>query len=341
MDDVVRYAIQQNPVYLQAVAQIGVAEGARMTALAGVLPNGSGAWTYSKNNSTFIRKDFELNGFWPAGVDPRTTSPNVLNRGDFPLGTDRSASSWSFRIREDLSLSRWYGYRGAQADVASARWGQESAAQLLAFDVRRQYYLVLRAQDLLVVQEEDLRLARDEERRINSMFELGSVARVDVLKARVRVSDAEVALITQRNAAAIEKTRLAVLIGFRADSNIELVGNLSQDLAPVDSSSAATEARVRPDILQAQENLRSASNAAKAAGLSIIPGLFASFDWLSSGGTTVQDEFQQQLVADSPNAGETAFFNRSVPTDSDFGLDDWTLRVGASVSLDLFLNRGQ
>lgn len=337
VEEAVRVALRQNPDFRRAVAAVGAYEGARLDALAGILPGASGSYAYSKSHSTTTLKGLDLqilvNDTYPNGT--------VVRRGDLPLDSDSHDTGFGVTLREDIGFSSWYRYRSAQADVQGARYSREDAAQQLAYSVREQFYLVLRAQDLLTVQQEDLRLARDEERRINSMFELGSVARVDVLKSRVRVSDAEVALIRQQNAVDIEKSRLATLLGYTPDTRLQLAGDLQVPGAPVDSASAADEAETRPDLMAAREAVRSANNLYRSAALSRVPSLFASFDVNTSTGGSERDNVTRQTFPETPGAGDTTLVLYDFPVSSDSDFDGWTFRVGATVSLDAFLNMGQ
>jgi len=340
VESAVRLALQQNYVYRRAEAAIGIAEGNRLDALAGLLPSAIGDYSYQKQSSTTT-----LNG-----LDLITTSVNfgpetVTRRGSLDLDQTQDGSGFGVSLREDLSFTNWYRWRSAAAGVSQAHYSREAAAQDLAFQVRQQFYLTLRAQDLLKVQEEDFRLAQDQERRTTSMFELGSVARVDVLKAKVRVSDAEVALIKQQNQVDIEKSHLATLLGLGADAPIDLTGELKADVAMPDSAAAVIESAKRPDLQSARENLRSASNLHHAASLSRIPGLFATFDYNINSGNSQSDNINRQTVIDvnTPAPGDTTLTNvlYTFPVESDLDFDGWNFRVGATVSLDAFLNTGQ
>ncbi len=333
VDEAVRIALDQNYSFRQAEAGVSAAAGSRLDSFAGLLPSASGSYSYSKDNSTRTAKDIAIL------TNPRTNE--VLQRGDLALDSESSSNRLGFSLREDLSLPIWFGYKSSRAQLESARYGLAASAQELAYGVRQQFYLVLRAQELLTVQEEDLRLANDEERRINSMYELGSVAKVDVLKARVRVSEADLALIQQKNAVAIETSRLATLLGYSPDTRLNLEGNLRSAPAPVDSAAAAAESLERPDLEQARADLRSASHQAKAAVLSRLPGLFASFNWNTSTGTSRSDNVVPVDLPGVPAPGDTAQRLITYPFDSDSESDGWSFQVGASVSLDAFLNMGQ
>ena len=184
-----------------------------------------------------------------------------------------------------------------------------------------------------------------QERRITSMFELGSVARVDVLKAKVRVSDADVALIRQQNQVDIERARLATMLGLEPHTPLQLAGELQPGPAPLDSTQAVLESDRRPDLQSAREQLRSAKNMHRAATLSRIPGLFATFSYSNSGGTTESERVNSQTIIQPgvPAAGDTTFTDvlYTFPVESDLDFDQWAFRVGASVTLDAFLNTGQ
>jgi outer membrane protein len=332
-DEAVRIALAQNYDYRQAEASLNAAAGSRLDAAAGLLPSAGGSYSYSKNKSTRTLKDLETRVL--------KSTNQVLTRGDVDLTSDSHSTGFGLSLRENLSLPLWYNYRSAQAGVQSARHGLEAAGQTLAFNVRQQFYMVLRAQNLLTVQQEALKLAQDELKRVQSMFELGSVAKVDVLKSQVQVSQARLTLIQQQNQVNIEEARLATLLGFSPDTKLQVSGDLTTQATPVDSTAAARDAMSRPDLLQARQDLRSAQDAFKAAATSRLPSLFASFNVSSSSGASSGDQLTQAEVPNSPAAGDTTLALIKFPVSSQSGSDGWQVQVGASISLDAFLNMGQ
>lgn len=318
VDEAVRVALRQNYSYRQAETGVASAEGSRMSALADLLPGVSASVSYSRSDQTSAYQVTEINGI-------RLTSL------DLPEDSEARSTGAGLTLNQNLSLPLWYRYRSSGASLRAARHGRTASAQELAFQVRQQFYMALRAQDLLNVQIESLRLARDEERRVQSMFDLGSVAKVDVLKAKVQVSEAELALIRQENQVAIERSRLATLMGFSADTPLALAGNLSAAPAPVDSAEVATEALGRPDILVARAQHGSAADLAKAATWSRLPGLFARFNYSKSDGSAVRDQFELNNTT-----GELEPYNIRAENQA----HGWTFQVGASVALDALLNSG-
>jgi len=331
VEEAVRIALRQNPMYLRAVAGVGVAEGANRSTLANLLPGFGGSYSYTKRNATDTVFEFP--------VRQRLTEGGfeTIETAEVGFDSQSDTDNFGFSIREDLSLPLWFSYKSSSENLRGTRFAREAAGQELAFGVRQQFYMVLRAQDLLQVQEEDLRLAEDEERRITSMFELGSVARADVLKAKVRVSEAELALIQQQNNVEIERSRLSVLLGLEPQVRLALAGDLTAAPAAIDSAAAASEARSRPDVESARSGLASASHLSKAANTSWIPSLFATFNLNKTSGNSERDQVRNSVDPDDP----TVLVNFPSPEDSRIGSDGWSVQVGAAVSLDAFLNTGE
>jgi len=339
VDQAVRIALQQNYAYQGVQAGVGIAEGSRTTALAGLLPRASGEASYTSADQTVTLQN--LDNFFVKNINDEGLG-TPTRKSDIPLDSYNTGSGYGLNLREDLGLSRWFTYQGSRDGVRASEFGEEAGAQDLAYQVRQQFYLVMRAQDLLTVQEEDLQLAQDEERRVQSMFDLGSVARADLLKAQVRVSEAELALIRQENQVDIERSRFATLLGYRPDTPLRISGDLEATPMALDSTQAAAESLERPDLKEAQAQLESASNNHKAAAWSWFPSLFATFNLTGASGSQTSDEIGQQIVSNVQGTDTTLttiLFPTSVDSDREFDRLDWS--VGAVVNLDFFFNQGE
>ncbi|NNF07459.1 MAG: TolC family protein, partial [Candidatus Eisenbacteria bacterium] len=282
VDQAVETALQKNWGFKQNEATIAGAAASKSQSLVGMLPSASGSYTYQKSKTDDTGKNQPL----LFETDNEGNPTNVLNSGDLITTSESGFRTWSVNFREDLSLSQWYNYKSAGQNVDAAHLGRDAAAQDLAYTVRTQFYLALRAEALLIVQNEDFDLAQNEFDRTQTMYELGSVPKVDVYKAEVRVADAEVALIRQRNAVELEHARLATLLGMQPTQRFDLVGDLSGLDSVVDSTQAMSDALTRPDLRQAEMNLRSANTTHRASTLSRVPGVFASFNVGGTAGTS-------------------------------------------------------
>jgi len=332
VNQAVKLALQNNPGFRQAQANVSLASANRNSALVGLLPSVSGSYGYSDRNSTDTRPgqpvDFTRN------VDTGEIE-TVYQSADFSLESGSNTNSFGFTVNEDLSLAQLFSWRGSQAVLRAQEHSRESAAQGLVFNVRNQFYLTLRAEALLEVQKEDYDLAQNERRRTQTMFDLGSVAKADVLKAQVRVTEAEVALIRQRNAVEVAHSVLATYLGLEATTRFDLQGNLEITPVDFDSTQVLEDVQHRPDLLSAAANVNAASHELTASMVSRVPALFASYSRSTATGNSEFETLTDNLVDPGPPPRFVRFPAR-FPGDID--TDSWSFQFGARVTIDAFLN---
>jgi outer membrane protein TolC len=151
---------------------------------------------------------------------------------------------------------------------------------MAAFAVRQQYFTLIEAIKLLEVSQEDQRLASEEQKRTESLFEVGSVARTDVLKARVRVAEAQSILTASENRVQLERGRLATALALSPNEPLQVIESLDPRSDLPDSSSAYAEAASnRHDLSAARMRLKSASASKKAAYTSKLPFLSHAYNY--------------------------------------------------------------
>lgn len=107
---------------------------------------------------------------------------------------------------------------GARTDVAERLEGVTREQQALA--VISAFLDAKRAEALRKVAEESLATAIDHRRLARDQFDVGTVARNDVLAADVQVANAEAALITAEVRMEISRSRLALRMGYQGDRSL-------------------------------------------------------------------------------------------------------------------------
>ncbi len=257
-DECVRVALERNYDILLSEDQHGQARAARLQAWGGLLPSIGADWNYTHSRAQGTLKDFPSQGsevqFPQTRTDTRGYSIDVSH-------TLLSAPTLLRIVSEK---------RAANASASDVR----NAEQLAALAVRQEFYTLIEAIKLLEVSQEDLRLASEEQKRTESLFEVGSVARTDVLKARVRVAEARSALTTAENNVDVQRGRLATSLGLSPNSPLSVVESLDPRADLVDSLAAYEEAaRNRPDLSAARLRLSSASASRKSAFAAKLPSL--------------------------------------------------------------------
>ncbi|MDH3237736.1 MAG: TolC family protein [Deltaproteobacteria bacterium] len=109
---------------------------------------------------------------------------------------------------------------GAEARVDAAARGAERARERIAFEVISAFLSARRAEQLQTVAEESLAAARELRKVAGDLYDLGVVARNDVLAADVQVANEEAQLITAENRAELSRSLLALRMGFSGEEDV-------------------------------------------------------------------------------------------------------------------------
>ena len=173
-------------------------------------------------------------------------------------------------------LIEFPGKRGARGDVAAREAdvvlaGGDLVRLSLAFEVKRTFGRLLLAQDKLAYVRQNLELAREFLRKTEHMLEVGDVARVEVLRARVEESKAANAERVAATGVYLARAHLAFLLARPAERPFDVEGQLGG--APVPGGLDALVQRAleaRPEIRQIELAL-SPGAAGREAGPARVP----------------------------------------------------------------------
>ncbi len=155
----------------------------------------------------------------------------------------------------------------AESAAEAARWGRSQAEVELTAAIARAYYDALLARSLVTVAEQGAAVLQRALEVARAHYEEGTVARLDVLRAETRVSEAEIGIRSAEIAATSARERLAATIGLTPEQAPAVAGELSPDSQPPitgwESSHLAERLRRdRPDL----QGLSSGAEAAEAKG---------------------------------------------------------------------------
>ena len=249
-------ALESNVDAKAAHARTVQAGGSALSAWSGILPSLDGNLSYNrtKQSSTFIES---------GALIPFVDHREVRSAGLRAQTNVLDVSAWSEKRRQDLLR------RTAQESEAEARNG-------VVYDVKQQYFTLVKAERLAEVSRESERLARDEESRAEALFEVGTVARGDVLKARARRATTQLDRIRSVNQVEIQRSRLKQVIGLKPGTPLSIESTLEENVVVPDSGQAvATALRSRPDlsrVVAAEQAARAGLFGARAKRLPAITG---------------------------------------------------------------------
>ena len=289
VDDCVRIALQNN--YNVAIARDGVdlSRYAAQRAWSGILP------------------DVSANAYWDRLTQGPTEQLTLNERtGEIIVAQTQSQSfvSYTMGLSASQTLLSWSSLQNiarARADLSAARHASRATEHDVAYEVKAQFYRLVKAQKLMEVNERSLDRSRGQLERAESLFELGSVARSDVLRAKVDVAQSELDLISARNAVEMEKARLAKIMGLGLDAMFEVVAELTFEEVALNPDQAYDHAvRQRPDLLEARDRVRAAKAGVQAARGGGYPSFFGtiSYRWRDDEFPNSTDDFDKRYTWD-------------------------------------------
>ena len=261
VEEAVRRALAHNHDLQTTRENIEAAAGRRKQALQRYLP--------SLNAGIDYRRSFDDNVFFSGGTA-------------FPVSPDNYSTSYTL----SQNLIDWGAIKSIQAagrTLTANRHDYEQARADIVLLTRQQYYALVRAQLLSDVADSALVVSQQELRRVQSLFELGMVARGDVLKAQVRVSQSQLDVLSNRNVVILERARLARLMGQPPHDDLEASRDIPPTPAIVDSAAVLDEAlRNRPDLKAAEASLAAANANVGAAKAGFLPSLRGGLSYSTS-----------------------------------------------------------
>jgi outer membrane protein TolC len=125
-----------------------------------------------------------------------------------------------------------------------------------------------------------VQLRRDQLKRTQALFELGSVARGDVLKQQVTVSQAELDDIAAEQNIVVQRALLAAVVGLETGEPVEIDTTLTEVRIEADSVAVLRDAfEQRPELAEFRARLRAAQANLGAAQAGRYPSFGAGYQY--------------------------------------------------------------
>ena len=206
LDDALRIALSDNPTIKIAQQQIEVKKVSNNEAWQALLPTA----------------DF-------GGTVQYTLLAPMISLGDFgkhKMGMDNT-STWSGQFQVSLPLFAPTIYATmnlTKSDLENAVEQSRSSKLDLMNQVTKAYYQVMLAQDGYDALFSSFEQARENFYMVSKLYELGGTSEYDKISAEVQVRSLSPTLIQARNAVAMAKLQLLVLMGVDPETEIEVEG---------------------------------------------------------------------------------------------------------------------
>ena len=254
LDQAVQLALTNNPSGKIAVFDYEAAKGALTAARSYRWPTISGTHRDSRTLSA------------PSKMDPN------------PTATDNYSNSVS------LSWILWSGNKiesqisQAKLSLDSNQWGIAAARQLLKYNATDAYFKFMGARDAVKLAQESVARLERYLQDVKLQFDVGVVAKVDVLRSEVELAKAKQTLIEAQNLYDLAMANLNNVMGMPLTTELRVKGDLSYSKFEQDLATCVDLAlRQRPEIFQYTDAAKSAQEGITVAKAGYLPSVSATY----------------------------------------------------------------
>ena len=195
-----------------------------------------------------------------------------------PTATDNYSNSVS------LSWILWSGNKiesqisQAKLSLDSSQWGIAAARQQLKYNATDAYFKFMAARDAVKLAGESVTRLERYLQDVKLQFEVGVVAKVDVLRSEVELAKAKQNLIEAQNAYDITMANLNNVMGLPLTTELKVKGELSYSKFEQDLAVCVDLAlRQRPEIFQYTDAAKSAQEGITVAKSGYLPSVSATY----------------------------------------------------------------
>lgn len=168
----------------------------------------------------------------------------------------------------------------AQSARANYKYSEQALQQSynqLRGDVVNGYYGLMQAGDAQRLCQESVTRLAEHLKNVQAQYDVGVVAKVDVLRSQVEVANAQQRLIKAENARAIAEANLNRLIGLPMSTELKLVDSMQYVPYDNDLQYCLDYAAIhRPELEMARQNVNAAKGSLRSAISGHMPKFYAS-----------------------------------------------------------------
>lgn len=213
-----------------------------------------------------------------------TASVQFDSQGRFVQPSGFDYESYSFSLNSSMNLFDWgvniKSLNSARDNSRAAEYDLQYQKDGITANTIRAYYNLVRDKYLTLVERESVRAAQRNLEQVEAFFAIGSNTRADVLTAKVRLGNTQLALITARNNEEIAKATLTSLLNFPLTREFDVDSSLAITRVDPDlESEIEYMLEHRSDLLGNRQRVAATGNALTAAENSRWPTFAASFQY--------------------------------------------------------------
>ena len=273
LEECIKIALKNNSDLKTAVYQVDRAGAGVKGSYSGVLPR----VTTSFQSGRFIQGDRTLLTDVPVGFDS-TTGTAIFEQTEITQpGASRNSHFAQISYSQTLyDFGRsWNAIKQSNASFDAWTHNLTSVRHSVYSTVKQRYLELLKGQKLEQEFIEAVERSKEQLYRTQSMYEIGSVAKIDVYRTEVTLATDEINLITQRNIVEIARGSLNVAIGRDPETPVQII-ELGTDIKPkqytLDGAMSIAEQN-NPDLQRYQNDMKSSEYGMKIAKAAYWPSI--------------------------------------------------------------------
>ncbi len=248
LDDSIQMALRNNPTIKIADAEKKIAKSKINQAQSGNMP----ALTYAHTAARYKSNTLTTGVLYDNKYD------NTV-RLTFPLYTGGEV--------EGLIKQAELGYDAAILGIAKAK-------QQIKLDATTAYFNVLQARNMVDLNKESVERLQAHLKNVQAQYEVGTVAKVDVLRSEVELANAEQNLIKAQNSYDLALASLNNVLGIPLDTQVQVKDNLKyQKYDKTIDDCIKYALQNRPEIGQMDASLKIAQKGISVARSGYLPTL--------------------------------------------------------------------
>lgn len=214
-------------------------------------------------------------GGWVAAPENKTTYVAAQNRGKLIGNTHSNTLTASMPIYTGGKLSGTI--KKAKAGYLYSEQGLQKAYNDMRSTVTNGYFDMLQADNMQQLGRESVTRLADHLKNVEAQYEVGVVAKVDVLRSQVELANAKQSLIKAENAYQIAEANLNKIVGLPMDTQLKLDNLLVYTPYENDMQYCLDYAAMhRPELEQAKQNVEAAKGALRVAISGHMPQVAAT-----------------------------------------------------------------
>jgi outer membrane protein len=257
LEESIKIALERDPNLHASIVGVLGSEYRRKEAFTNFLPLWTGQYSYTKYSYSALIGN--LGG--TIGTTPQSAS-NVFN--------------FSTTLAEPLFTggANLANYRLGKLGVDISKITVETVKLDIVLQVRTGYFNILKALKLRDVAEQNVKLFEAQLNVSQAFFDVGIVAKSDVLQAEVNLANARQALVKAENDLAVAKSLFNTLLRRDINTPFNVVDILEYKAFPLPFGESLGEAmRQRPEIKNADFAIKQAQEGVKVARSGFFPTL--------------------------------------------------------------------